>query len=69
MNDQQQSTEKASTWQVVKAVFWSFLGIRKKSDLERDAKMIKPFQVIIGGLIGGVIFVLSILLLVKLVTN
>ncbi|CAE6516168.1 Protein of unknown function (DUF2970) [Nitrosomonas nitrosa] len=69
MNNQQQSTEKASTWQVAKAVFWSFLGIRKKSDLDQDAKMIRPHQIIIGGLIGGAIFVLTILLVVRLVTH
>lgn len=68
-NQQQSSSEKASTWQVAKAVFWSFLGIRKKSDLDQDAKMISPYQVVIGGLIGAVIFVLSILLVVRLVTN
>lgn len=69
MNNTEQSAEKASAWQVARAVFWSFLGIRKKDDLDRDAKMIKPHQVVIGGLIGGVIFVLSILTLVKLVTS
>jgi hypothetical protein len=68
-NQQQSSSEKASTWQVAKAVFWSFLGIRKKSDLDQDAKMISPYQVVIGGLIGAVVFVLSILLVVRLVTN
>lgn len=69
MDNHQQSSEKASLWQVAKAVFWAFLGIRKKGDLDQDAKMIRPYQVIIGGLIGGAIFVLSILLLVRLVTN
>ena len=61
--------KKASLWQVVKAVFWSFAGIRKKSDLEKDAEMIQPSQVVIGGLIGGLFFVVSILLLVKWVTS
>lgn len=61
--------KKASLWQVVKAVFWSFAGIRKKSDLEKDAEMIQPSQVVIGGLIGGLVFVVSILLLVKWVTS
>ncbi|AKH39228.1 MULTISPECIES: DUF2970 domain-containing protein [Nitrosomonas] len=69
MNNTEHQAGKASTLQVAKAVFWSFLGIRKKDDLDRDAKMIKPHQVVIGGLIGGVIFVLSILTLVKLVTS
>ena len=61
--------KKASLWQVVKAVFWSFAGIRKKSDLEKDAEMIQPSQVVIGGVIGGLVFVVSILLLVKWVTS
>ncbi|SDY58056.1 DUF2970 domain-containing protein [Nitrosomonas sp. Nm33] len=69
MNNRKQSSEKAPAWQVAKAIFWSFLGIRKKSDLDRDAEMIKPYQLIIGGIIGGVIFVLSILTLVKLITS
>ncbi len=64
-----QKSEKASLWQVIKAVFWSFVGIRKKSDLEKDAEMIQPSQVVIGGLIGGLFFVVSILLLVKWVTS
>lgn len=69
MKNTVQSGEKASAWQVAKAVFWSFLGIRKKSDLDQDAKTISPLQVVIGGLIGGAIFVLSILLLVKFITS
>lgn len=64
-----QKSEKASLWQVIKAVFWSFVGIRKKSDLEKDAEMIQPSQVVIGGLIGGLFFVVSILLVVKWVTS
>lgn len=65
----QEPKKKASVWQVAKAVFWSFAGIRRKGDLEKDAEMIQPSQVIIGGLIGGLIFVVSILLVVKWVTN
>ena len=61
--------KKASLWQVVKAVFWSFAKKKKKSDLEKDAEMIQPSQVVIGGLIGGLVFVVSILLLVKWVTS
>lgn len=64
-----QKSEKASLWQVIKAVFWSFVGIRKKSDLEKDAEMIRPSQVVIGGLIGGLFFVVSILLVVKWITS
>lgn len=58
-----------SVLQVIKAVLAAFMGIRKKSDLEKDAANLKPAQVIIGGLVGGILFVVSILLLVKLIVN
>ena len=53
--------------QVVKAVFWSFLGIRKRRDHEVDSVELKPQQVIVAGLIGAALFVLGLVLLVRLV--
>jgi hypothetical protein len=52
---------------VVLAVFWSFFGIRKRRDYDADAQSLTPVQVIIAGLIGGVTFVLMMLLVVYLV--
>ena len=49
------------------AVFWSFFGVRKRRDYDTDAQSLTPAQVIIAGLIGGVAFVLTILLVVFLV--
>lgn len=49
------------------AVFWSFLGVRKRRDYDADAKNLTPAQVVIAGLIGGVVFILTILLVVYLV--
>ena len=46
------------------AVFWSFFGVRKRRDYDADAKNLTPAQVIIAGLIGGLVFVLMILLVV-----
>lgn len=54
---------------VAKAVFWSFLGIRKRAAHEKDAVTLKPVQVIIAGLVGAVIFVLSLVALVRYVTS
>ena len=48
---------------------FAFMGIRKKSDLEHDAATLKPAQVIIGGIIGGILFVISLMLLVRLIVN
>lgn len=48
---------------------FAFAGIRKKSDLENDAATLKPVQVIIGGIIGAILFVLGVMLVVRLVVS
>lgn len=48
------------------AVFWGFFGVRKRRDYDSDAQSLTPVQIIIAGLIGGVVFVLTLLLLVFL---
>ena len=60
---------KAGPLDVAKAVFWSFLGIRKRVAHEKDAVTLKPVQVIIAGIIGAVIFVLSLIALVRFITS
>ena len=59
--------KKASLQQVARAVFWSFLGIRKRRDYEADSVELSPKQVIIAGLIGAAILVASLLLLVRFI--
>ena len=49
------------------AVFWSFFGVRKRRDYDDDAQSLTQVQIIIAGLIGGVVFVLTLLLVVYLV--
>lgn len=58
---------KASFFDVAAAVFWSFLGIRRRKDYEADTASISLKQVIIAGIIGGIIFVVGIVVLVKVV--
>jgi hypothetical protein len=62
-----QAPKKTSPLQVAKAVFWSFLGIRKRRDYETDSVELKPQQVIVAGLIGAAVLVLSLILLVRFV--
>lgn len=62
-----QAPKQASLLQVAKAVFWSFLGIRKRRDYETDSVELRPKQVVIAGLIGAAILVLSLILLVRFV--
>jgi hypothetical protein len=56
---------KPSLWRAIRAVAWSFLGIRKKSGFDEDLAQIKPFHVIAVGLIGALVFVASLMVLVN----
>jgi hypothetical protein len=56
---------KASFGATLKAVFWSFLGIRKKSDYEKDAAQLNPIHVIIAAVIGVLIFITTLVIIVK----
>jgi hypothetical protein len=68
MDDLKQATQrKASFIATMKAVFWSFFGVRKKSDYESDAAQLNPVHVIIAGLIGAVLFITTLLVIVKMV--
>ncbi len=55
-----------SAW---RTVFWSFLGVRKGDDLDRDAARFKPAQIIIAGILGTAVLVFALLGLVQLVTS
>ena len=69
MTEPDSKPRNASPLDVAKAVFWSFLGIRKRSAHEQDAVTLKPVQVIVAGLIGAAIFVLSLIALVRYITS
>ena len=58
----------ASPLQVVRAVLWSFIGIRKGAGYEDDESKIKPMQAIIAGVFGAAIFVASLVILVRFLT-
>jgi hypothetical protein len=60
---------KASFGATMKAVFWSFFGIRKKSDYEKDAQQLNPVHVVIAGVIGAMIFIATLLMIVKSVVG
>lgn len=69
MSDLEQEPKSASFFGAVRAVFWSFLGIRRKGDYHRDAVTLKPHHVIIAGIIGGVLFVLTLVLIVRSIVS
>ena len=71
MNDElkQAAQRKASFGATMKAVFWSFFGVRKRKDYESDAARLNPVHVVIAGIVGAVIFVTVLVSIVKLVVR
>lgn len=63
------SQRKTSFGATLKAVFWSFFGVRKKSDYEKDTQQLNPVHVIIAGVLGAAIFVATLLLIVRSVVG
>ena len=61
------SARKATFLMTVKAVFWSFFGVRKNRDYEADAQQLNPVHVVIAGIIAAALFVLLLIVVVKIV--
>ena len=58
----------ASPLQVARAVFWSFIGIRKSAGYEDDVAKISPRQAIVAGIFGAAVFVAGLVILVGFLT-
>ena len=61
--------KKSSFTQSMKAVMWSFLGVRKKAGLQEDVASLSFVHIIIAGVVGALIFMAVLLLIVKLVVS
>ncbi len=51
--------------QTIQAVAWSFFGVRRKRDYERDVARLNPVHLILAGFIGAALFVAVLVLLVQ----
>jgi Protein of unknown function (DUF2970) len=60
---------KGSFGQTMKAVAWSFFGVRRSAEYERDVKHLNPVHVVVAGLIGAAVFVVALLVLVNWVVG
>ena len=56
---------KGSFLQTMKAVAWSFFGVRKGADYEKDVSQLNPVHVVIAGVLGAVVLITVLLLLVN----
>lgn len=56
---------KGSFLQTMRAVAWSFFGVRKGSDYDKDIARLNPVHVVIAGVLGAIVFILALVALVN----
>jgi hypothetical protein len=59
----------ARLFEIVRAVLWSFFGVRKGHAMQRDIVTIKPHQVIVVGILIAAVVVAMLLILVRFITR
>ncbi len=53
---------KSSFLRTAKVILWSFVGLRSRTDYEKDIEQLNPVHVVIAGLVGVMLFVASLFL-------
>ncbi|HSC62630.1 MAG TPA: DUF2970 domain-containing protein [Caldimonas sp.] len=56
---------KASLLRTLLAVVWSFFGVRKSKDLERDVSELNPLHLVVAGVVVAALFVAALIALVN----
>lgn len=62
-------TPRVSPLKLFRTVFWSFFGVRRRTDNQSDLAGITPLQVVVAGVVGAAIFVTTLVLLVRFITG
>ena len=67
--DKEPPQKQASFMYSMKAVIWSFFGLRRKSDFETDSARLNPVHIVIAALLGVVVFIGLLITIVKIVVS
>jgi hypothetical protein len=68
-NPDQPSKLSPSLLRAFVMVAWSFFGIRKGAEHRQDLLKVKPLQIVIVGVVCGLLFVLFLTLVVNFVSS
>jgi len=60
---------RGSIWRTAKAVLWSFVGLRSRSDYEKDIEQLNPLHIVIIGLVLAGFFVVGLISLATWVVS
>ncbi len=55
----------SSLWRTVKAVAWSFVGLRGSREFEQDVKKLNPLHIVLVGFVAVFVFVGALVALVN----
>ena len=69
MDELKTPRKKASFMYSMKAVFWSFFGLRRKSDFDSDSAKLNPVHIVIAAVICVAIFITLLISVVKIVVS
>jgi hypothetical protein len=60
---------RGSLLQTMRAVGWSFFGVRRSADYEHDLHKLNPVHVVIAGIVGALVFIAALVVLVRWVVG
>jgi len=69
MDELKTPPKKASFMYSMKAVFWSFFGLRRKRDFDSDSAQLNPVHIVIAAVVCVAIFITLLISVVKLVVS
>lgn len=67
--EDEQGPRKAGFYEAARTVLSAFLGVRKRADHERESVQLSPVHIVIVGVIGAALFVLTLVLIVSTIVR
>ena len=64
---QHQQHNRNNMWRTIKAVLWSFLGVRSQEDFDQDKQSLNPLALLAVGFILCVVFVATLMIIVNII--
>ncbi len=64
-----ENNKEATFLQTIRAVLWSFFGIRSKTGYDADMQQLNFAKVVVVGILAAAVFVISLILLVSFIAK
>jgi len=69
MSESGENHKRSNPLHAMRAVLWSFFGVRSKSEYQADITRLSMTQIVVSGIIGAILFVMTLLFVVYFVTK